>query len=93
MTRVWKRFFYKIRMPVFIILGLLAVSSVIHIVTDTYGSSFAEVVAAVLLALFYIFGVLLFIAPPIMLLLETYEKARTEIQDENNDIIEILKKD
>ena len=79
-------------MPVFIISGLLAVSSAIHIVTDTYGSSFTEVVAGVLLALFYIFGVLLFIAPPIMLLLETYEKARTEIQDENNDIIEILKK-
>jgi len=80
-------------MPVFIILGLLAVSSVIHIVTDTYGSSFAEVVAAVLLALFYIFGVLLFIAPPIMLLLETYEKARTEIKEENKQLLEAIHND
>ena len=93
MSRVWKRFFYKIRMPVFIISGLLAVSSVIHIVTDQFGSGFMEVFAAVLLALFYIFGILLFAAPPVMLLLETYEKARTEIQEENNYIIEILKDD
>jgi len=93
MSRVWKRFFYKIRMPVSIISGLLAVSSVIHIVTDQFGSSFMQVVAAVLLALVYVFGVLLFAAPPIMLLLETYEKARTEIKEENNYIIEILKHD
>ena len=78
-------------MPVFIISGLLAVSGAIHIVTDTYGSSFTEVVAAVLLALVYIFGILLFAAPPIMLLLETYEKARTEIQDENTTILNALK--
>jgi len=79
-------------MPVSIISGLLAVSGAIR-VTDTYGSSFTEVVAAVLLALVYIFGVLLFVAPLIMILLETYEKARTEIQEENNYIIEILKHD
>ena len=91
MSRAGKRFLYKIRMPVFIISGLLAVSSAIHIGTDTYGSSFAEVVATVFLALIYIFGVLLFIAPPIMLLLETYEKARTEIKEENTTILNALK--
>jgi hypothetical protein len=52
-----------------------------------------QVVAAVLLALFYIFGILLFVAPPIMLLLETYEKSRTEIQEENETLIRALKND
>ena len=93
MSRTWKRFFYKIRMPVFIISGLLAVSSAIHIVTDQFGSGFIQVFAAVLLALFYIFGILWFASLPVMLLLETYEKARTEIQEENKYIIEILKDD
>ena len=93
MSRTWKRFFYKIRMPVFIISGLLAVSSAIHIVTDQFGSSFTEVFAAVLLALVYIFGILLFVSPPIMLLLETYEKARAEIEQENEQILRALKND
>jgi hypothetical protein len=91
MSRVGKRFLYKIRMPVFIISGLLAVSSAIHIVTDTFGSSFAEVLATVFLALVYLFGVLLFITPPIMLLLETYEKAQTAIQEENTTLLNALK--
>ena len=93
MSRVGKRFLNKIRMPVFIISGLLAVSSVAHIVTDTFGSSFAEVLATVLLFLFYLIGFAMIVAIPIALLLETYEKARTEIQDENNYIIEVLKND
>ena len=92
-NRIWKRFLYKIRMPVFIISGLLAVSSAIHIVTDTFGSSFAEVLATVLLFLFYLIGFAMIVAIPIALLLETYEKARTEIKEENNYIIEILKHD
>jgi len=93
MTRVWKRFFYKIRMPVSIISGLLAVSSIIHIVTDTYGSSFTEVVAAVLLALFYLIGFAMIAAIPIALLLEAYSKARTEIEEENETLIRALKND
>jgi len=93
MSRVWKRFFYKIRMPVLIPFGLLVVSGSIHIGTDQYGSSFTEVVAAVLLFLFYLIGFAMIVAIPIALLLETYEKARTEIKEENNYIIEILKHD
>jgi hypothetical protein len=92
MSRVWKRFFYKIRMPVSIIFGLLAVSGAIHIVTDQYGSNFVEVVAAVLLFLFYLIGFAVSAAIPIALLLEVHEKSRTEIQEENKKVLNALKK-
>ena len=93
MSRVWKRFFYKIRMPVFIISGLLAVSGSIHIVTDQYGSNFMEVVAAVLLFLFYLIGFAMIAAIPIALLLEAYGRAQTEIEEENQTIMKALRND
>ena len=93
MSRVWKRFFYKIRMPVLIPFGLLVVSGSIHIGTDQYGSSFTEVVAAVLLFLFYLIGFVMIAAIPIALLLEAYGRARTEIEEENETLIRALKND
>jgi predicted membrane channel-forming protein YqfA (hemolysin III family) len=93
MSRVGKRFLYKIRMPVFVILGLLVVSSVIHIITDTLGSNFTEVVAVVLLFLFYLIGLAMIAVIPIALLLEAYGRARTEIKEENETMIKALRND
>ena len=92
-NRIWKRFLYKIRMPVFVISGLLAVSSAVHIVTDTYGSSFTEVIASVLLFLFYLIGFAMIVAIPIALLLEAYGRAQTEIEEENKNIMKALGND
>jgi len=91
MDRVWKRFFFKLRMPVFFATVFFAVTGVLHFSTDQFGTSFGQVFAAVIIALVTIVGLALMFFLVLVPFLEVYQKAKEEIEEENNAVIEVLK--
>ena len=94
MDRIWKRFFYKLRLPFYSFVAIVTAGLGAGWIAEQFGSSLTEAFAyAVYYAVLIGFTVVPVIVLVAILLKDLYDQSRREIQRENKTVMDALKND